>query len=84
MTGGAGFSRQSSQSFKENHHLAKIRPKSSFFKSSRNPEKADSESLSEAIEYRNLRKSLLENNRILVGCTIALLVLLVILILTLN
>lgn len=81
MTGGAGFSRQASQSFQENHDLGKIRSKSSFFKSSRNLEKADPEALSESIEYRNRRKSLMDKNRLVVGGIIALLVMLVILVL---
>ncbi len=81
MTGGAGFSRQASQSFQENHDLGKIRPKSNFFKSSRNLEKAESGALSESIEYRKSRKSQLEKNRLLVGGIIALLVMLAILLL---
>ena len=81
MTGGAGFSRQASQSFKENHDLSKIRPKSSFFKSSRNLEKAESEALSESIDYRNRRKSLLKKSRLVIGLIIAILVLLLTLVL---
>lgn len=57
MTGGVGFSKQASQSFEENHHLGKIRPKSTYTKGSRNLEKADSKALSEAIDHRNERKT---------------------------
>lgn len=84
MTGGAGFSRQASQSFQENHDLGKIRPQSKFFKSSRNLEKADSKSLAASIEHRIQRKSLLQKHKLLVGSGIALLILLVILALWLD
>jgi hypothetical protein len=63
MTGGAGFSRDSSQSFKDNHELGKIRSKSSYFKSSRNLEKADSKAISESINYRISRKLAIEKHR---------------------
>jgi hypothetical protein len=66
MTGGAGFSRDSSQSFKDNHELGKIRPKSSYIKTSRNLEKVDSKAISDSINYRNSRKSTLEKNRKLI------------------
>jgi hypothetical protein len=79
MTGGAGFSRQASQSFQENHDLGKIRSKSSFFKSSRNLEKADLRALSDSIDYRIQRKSLVEKRRLLVVGIVVFLVMLVIL-----
>ncbi|MFN4000218.1 hypothetical protein [Algoriphagus sp.] len=66
MTGGAGFSRDSSQSFKDNHELGKIRPRSSYIKSSRNLENVDSKAISEGINHRISRKSALEKNRKLV------------------
>jgi len=66
MTGGAGFSRDSSQSFRANHELGKIRPKSSYIKTSRNLEKVDPKAISDSINYRNTRKSALEKNRKLI------------------
>jgi len=80
MTGGVGFSRQASQSFQENHDLGKIRTKSSFFKSSRNLEKANSKYLSAAIEHRIQRKSLIKKNRLVVGGILFLLVMVFILV----
>lgn len=84
MTGGAGFSRQASQSFRENYELGKVRPKPRVFKSSRNLEKADSKSLAASIEHRIQRKSFLQKRRLLVGGSIVFLVLLVILVLLLD
>lgn len=66
MTGGVGFSKQASQSFDENHRLGKIRPKSTYFKGSRNLEKADSKTLSQAIDHRNERKINVKKSRVLV------------------
>lgn len=66
MTGGAGFSRDSSQSFKDNHELGKIRPKFSYIKTSRNLEKVDLKAISEGINHRISRKSALGKNRKLV------------------
>jgi hypothetical protein len=78
MTGGVGFSRDSSQSFKKNHDLAKIRPKSTFIKSSMNLEKVDPEALSESIDYRYKRKVFLEKNRKIFLWTIFLLILILV------
>jgi hypothetical protein len=79
MTGGAGFSRQASQSFQENHDLGKIRPKPSYFKSSRNLDNADPRTLSDSIDYRIRRKSLVEKSRLVIVGIVVLLVMLIIL-----
>ncbi|MBA4300793.1 MAG: hypothetical protein C0433_11925 [Cyclobacterium sp.] len=66
MTVEIGFSRQSSQSFNENHKLGKIRPKSEDAGISRDEKNADPKALSEAIEYRNGRKTRLKNQSLMI------------------
>jgi hypothetical protein len=66
MTGGIGFSRHGSPSFKENLKLGKIRPKSEAVGISRDGKNTDLKILSEAIEYRNMQKSRLKNQSLII------------------
>jgi hypothetical protein len=66
MTGGIGFSRDSSQSFKDNHKLGKIRQKSEAEGISRDRKNADPKALSDAILHRNMRKSRLKNQILMI------------------
>jgi hypothetical protein len=75
MTGGIGFSSQANQSLKDNHKLGKIRPKTMVLDGSRNPEKANPNSISESISYRFSRKRLVESRGKLVFWGMILLIL---------
>jgi len=58
MTGGAGFSKQASQSFKDNRSLGQIRPEKSDAISTRTGKNANGEELEESIQHRMGRKTL--------------------------
>lgn len=59
MTGGAGFSKQTEQSLKDNHALGKIRKKLKFSDQCCTGENADLNDLNDSIRHRYQRKAAL-------------------------
>ena len=57
MTGGAGFSRQAAQSFKDNHDLGRIRPQGKLELKARSGKNAEELQLKEAIIFRTQKRS---------------------------
>ena len=82
MTGGAGFSTDSTNRLKGNHKLGKIREKSTFSSGNNDPDyrkKATSKSLHEGIEHRFKRKKEIQKITWISFTIVALIVLVLIL-----
>lgn len=74
MTGGAGFSKQASQSFKDNHSLGQIRPKGKLPKSALSRENANPEDLSDSIQHRIQQSRRIQTGSIVLGALLIVLV----------